>query len=82
MSDGHITKTTVAMDEHCHLPVASETGPAYPRPNIATESSKFSPTSLFEMKIDDVKNSYYPQPTIVDRGREEFVNSVQFDGSW
>jgi hypothetical protein len=33
------------------------------------------------MKTYDVKNSYYPQPKGVDSEREEFVNSVQFDGS-
>jgi hypothetical protein len=27
-------------------------------PNVVMESSKFSPTSLSEMKTDDVKNSY------------------------
>jgi hypothetical protein len=37
------------------------------------ESSKFSPTSLSEMKTDDDKNSYCPQPTRVDHGREEFA---------
>jgi hypothetical protein len=48
---------------------------------IEMESSKFSPTSLSKMKTSDVKNSYCPQPKRVDYGREEFVNSVQFDGS-
>jgi hypothetical protein len=48
---------------------------------IEMESSKFSPTALSEMKTYDVKNSYYPQPKGVDSEREEFVNSVQFDGS-
>jgi hypothetical protein len=34
------------------------------------ESSKFSPTPLSKMKIDD-KNSYYQQPTKVDPVRED-----------
>jgi hypothetical protein len=34
------------------------------------------------MKSYDVKNSYCPQQTRVNPGREEFVNSIQFDGSW
>jgi hypothetical protein len=34
------------------------------------------------MKTDDVKNSYCPKEIGIDYGREEFVNSVQFDGSW
>jgi hypothetical protein len=41
-----------------------------------------SPTSLSEMKTYDVKNSHSPQATTVDYGREEFVNSIQFDSSW
>jgi hypothetical protein len=42
---------------------------------IEMESSNFSPTSLSEMKTYDVKIVYCPQPTRVDRRREEFVNS-------
>jgi hypothetical protein len=34
------------------------------------------------MKTYNVKNSYSPQATTVDRGREEFVNSVQINCSW
>jgi hypothetical protein len=34
------------------------------------------------MSTNDVKNSYYPQQTRVNRGTEEFVNYVQFDESW
>jgi hypothetical protein len=62
--------------------VATATGPTYLRLNVATESSKFSPIFLSEMKTNDVKNSYCPQPTSFNRGREEFVNSVQFGWSW
>jgi hypothetical protein len=40
-----------------------------------------SHTSLSEMKTYDVKNSYCPQPKGVNREREDFVNSIQFDGS-
>jgi hypothetical protein len=66
-----------------HLSIIStNTGPACQRPNVATESSKFSPTSLSEMKTYDTKNSYYPQPTRVDHGREEFINSFKIYRSW
>jgi hypothetical protein len=75
-------RITVAMGKRRHLPIASEIDPAYQRPNEATESRKFSPTLLPEMKIDDVKNSYYLQPTRVDRGREDYTNSIQIDWSW
>jgi hypothetical protein len=75
-------RITVATGERQHLPIASETGPACQRPNEATKSSKFSPTSLSEMKIDDVKNSYCLQPTRVDRGRDDYTNSIQIDQSW
>jgi hypothetical protein len=34
------------------------------------------------MKTYDVKNRYCPQPTRVDRGREEFVNSLKIYWSW
>jgi hypothetical protein len=50
---------SVAMGEHHHLPVPSETGPACQRPNIAMESSKFSRTSLSEMKTGDAKQPTY-----------------------
>jgi hypothetical protein len=59
---GHITKQhapfRVATGEHHHLTVAIVTEPACQRPNVTTKSSKFSLTSLYEMKTDDVKNSY------------------------
>jgi hypothetical protein len=82
IGDGHITRTIVATGERHHLPIAREIGPACQRPSVPMESSKFSPTSLPKMRTNEVKNSYCPQPTRVDHGREEFVNSVQFDGSW
>jgi hypothetical protein len=73
---------TVATDE-CHLPtVAIATGPACQRSNVATESSKFSPTSLPEMKIDDVKNSYCPEGTRVQNGRKDYTNSIEINWSW
>jgi hypothetical protein len=34
------------------------------------------------MKTYDVKNSYNPQATRVNHGREEFINSIQIDWSW
>jgi hypothetical protein len=34
------------------------------------------------MNTYDVKNSYSSQATTVNRGREEFVNSIQIDWSW
>jgi hypothetical protein len=72
----------VAMDERHHLPIASETGPACQWPNEATKK-QVSPITLSEMKTYDVKKSYCPQPTrVVDRGREEFVNSLKIYWSW
>jgi hypothetical protein len=76
-----LQRITVATSER-RLTVATATGPAFQRPNIVTKSSKFSPTPLSKMTTDDVKNSYCPQPTRVNRGRREFFNSVQFDWSW
>jgi hypothetical protein len=65
MDTGHITKQRVPIrvetGERCHPTVATTTGPACQRPNVATKSSKFSPTPLSEMKTDDVKNSYCPE---------------------
>jgi hypothetical protein len=34
------------------------------------------------MKTYDVKNSYCPQATRVDSGREEYVNSIKIYWSW
>jgi hypothetical protein len=74
MGTGHITETigmriTVATREH-GLTVATATGPACQRPNVATDSSKFSPTSLSKMKTNDVKNSYCPE------GTRDYTNST------
>jgi hypothetical protein len=52
------------------------TGPTCQSPNIATESSKFSPTSLSEMKTDDVKNSYYLEGRRDHIGRKDYTNST------
>jgi hypothetical protein len=55
----HITKQRapirVATGERHHPIVATTTRPACQRNNVATESSKFCPTSLSEMKADYVK---------------------------
>jgi hypothetical protein len=83
---GHITYTIateirVATSEHHHPTVATETGPACYWPNVAMESSKFSPTSLSEMKTDDVKNSYCPEITRVHLGRKDYTNSIKINWS-
>jgi hypothetical protein len=80
MGTGHITETigmriTVATDEH-RSTVATATGPACQRPNVATESSKFSPTALSKMKTKDVKNSYCPEGTRDHIGRKDYTNST------
>jgi hypothetical protein len=72
----------VATAEHHHLTVATVIGPACQQNNIAMESSKFSPTSLFEMKADDVKNSYCSETTIVHIGRKDYTNSIKINWSW
>jgi hypothetical protein len=46
------------------------------------ESSKFSPTSLSETMIDDVKNSYCPETTRVHIGRKDYTNSIIIKWSW
>jgi hypothetical protein len=46
------------------------------------ESSKFSPTSLSEMKADDVKNSYCSKTTRVHIGRKDYTNSIKINFSW
>jgi hypothetical protein len=46
------------------------------------ESSKFSPTSLSEMKTDDVKNSYCSDITRVHIGRKDYTNSIKINWSW
>jgi hypothetical protein len=51
------------MGEHLHPTIATTTGPACPQPHVAMESSKFSTTSLSEMKTDDVKKNYCPKKT-------------------
>jgi hypothetical protein len=84
---GQITKTVateirIATGDRRHSTVATETGPACYWPIIAMKSSKFSPTSLSEMKTYDVKNSYCPRSTRVNRGREKFVNSFKIYRSW
>jgi hypothetical protein len=59
MGTGHITKQQesikVATGERHQPTVATATRPTCQQNNVATESSKFSPTSLSEMKADDVK---------------------------
>jgi hypothetical protein len=86
MGVGHITKQwapiKVAMGERRHLTIATVTGPTWQRPNVATESSKFSPTSLSEMKADDVKNSYCSKTTRVHVGRNDYTNSIKINWSW
>jgi hypothetical protein len=87
MGTYHITKTVatkirVGTGERHHLTVATETDPACYLPNIAIESSKFSPTSLSEVKTYDVKHSYCPRSIRVNRGREEFVNSFKIYRGW
>jgi hypothetical protein len=61
-SASYITKQwaliRVATGDRRHPIIATATRPTCQRPNVATESSKFSPTSLSEMKTNDVKNSY------------------------
>jgi hypothetical protein len=71
----------IATREHRLPTIATAINLTCQLPNVAMESSKFSPTSLSNMKTDDVKKSYNPKPTRVDHGSEEFVNSVQFHGS-
>jgi hypothetical protein len=70
------------MSERFHLTVATATGPACQRPNIATESSKFSPTSLSKMKTDDVKNSCYPKITRLRIRSKDYTNSIKMNWSW
>jgi hypothetical protein len=86
MGAGHITKERVpirvATEEHHHLTVATTIGPACQQPNIAMESSKFSPTSLSEMKVDDVKNSYCSETTRVHIGRKDYTTSIKINWSW
>jgi hypothetical protein len=72
----------VATGERRHPTVATATGPTCQQPNVAIESSKFSPTSLSEMKTDDVKNSYYPETTRVHIGRKDYINSIKINWSW
>jgi hypothetical protein len=83
---GHITKQwasiRVAMGERRHLIIATTIGPSCQRPNVATESSKFSPTSLSEMKADDVKNSYCSETTRVYIGRKDYTNFIKINWSW
>jgi hypothetical protein len=62
--------------------IATMTGPTCQQPKIAMESSKFSPTSLPEMKTDDVKNYYCPEGTRVHSGRKEYTNSIEIYWSW
>jgi hypothetical protein len=81
---GHITKTVVteirvAMGERHHSTVATMIGPACQRPNIATETSKFSLSSLSEMKADDVKNYYCRGTTRVHIGRKDYTNSIKIN---
>jgi hypothetical protein len=45
------------------------------------ESSKFSPTSVSEIKIDDVKNSYYSETIGVHIGRKDYTNSIKINWS-
>jgi hypothetical protein len=86
MGVGHITKQRapirVATSERRHPTVATTTEPAYQRPNVAMESSKVSPTSLSEMKADDVKNYYYSETTSVHIGRKNYTNSIKINWSW
>jgi hypothetical protein len=58
------------------------TGPACQQPNVATESSKCSPTSLSKMKTDDIKNTYCPETTTVHIGRKDYTNSIKINWSW
>jgi hypothetical protein len=46
------------------------------------EGSKFSLTSLSEMKTDDVKNSYCSETTRVHIGRKDYTNSIKINWSW
>jgi hypothetical protein len=46
------------------------------------DSSKFSPSSLSEMKTDDVKNSYCSETTRVHIGRKDYTNSTKINWSW
>jgi hypothetical protein len=46
------------------------------------ESSMFCPTSLSEMKTDDVKNSYCPETIRVHIGRKDYTNSIKINWSW
>jgi hypothetical protein len=73
---------TVATSERHLSTVATVTGPACHRSNVATENSKFSPTPPSEMKTDDAKNSYCPEATRVVSGRKDYTNSIQIDWSW
>jgi hypothetical protein len=70
------------MGEHPHPNVVTMTGPPCQRPNVAMESSKFSPTSLSEMKADDVKNYYCSEMTRVHIRRKDYTNSIKINWSW
>jgi hypothetical protein len=70
------------MGERHHLSVATVTWPACQRPNVATESSKFSLSSLSELKTDDIKNSYCLEATRVDSVRKDYTHSINIDWSW
>jgi hypothetical protein len=74
MGASHITKQWA-------LTIATVIRPACQRPNIATESSKFSLTSLSEMKADDVKNSYCSETTRVHIRRKDYTNSIKINWS-
>jgi hypothetical protein len=86
MGVGHITKQRalirVATGERRHPTIATVTRPACQRLNVATESSKFSPTSLSEMKVDDVKNSSSSEIIRVHIGRKDYTNSIKINWSW
>jgi hypothetical protein len=72
----------VATGERRHPTIAIATGPACQQPNVAIESSKFSPTSLSKMKTDDVKNSYCLETTRVHIGRKDYTNTIKISWSW
>jgi hypothetical protein len=85
MGVGHITNIVateirVATSERCHPTVATAIGPACHQPNVGTDNCKFSPTSLFEMKTDDIKNSYCPKTTSVHIGRKDYTTLLKSIG--
>jgi hypothetical protein len=86
MGASHITKQRalirVAMGERRHPTIATVIGPACQRNNVAMESSKFSPTSLSEIKADDVKNSYCSKTVRVHIGTKDYTNSIKINWSW